>query len=146
MNEYEWTKDENGEIHHELKVVSENGIGKNAYIDEEKFTADFELMCDSHLKGSRRAFIMEEAYIYIDNFSSEEETTIFIPIKQAWAFIPENFKRISDEYDVDVRVIGWERGMAFKQEIEILRGCEPVEKVTEYDNWAWEAECPSFGG
>lgn len=77
---------------------------------------------------------------------ADSEISVAIPIKQAWCFDVEYYKHISDEFDLDVRCIGWERGMCFKQEIECLRGKDFVDTETKYNDWEWETEVPFFGG
>lgn len=147
LKKYKYIKDEDGVYKEVVEEISVNGFDSRfTRIDEENFYANIWLLDKSHIKGTRRAFINNEKVIFIDDFSSEKEMTISIPIKQAWGFFENDYKKISDEYDVDIRLIGWECGMMFKQEAEILRGCDPVCKETKYRDWEWGAECPDFGG
>lgn len=100
-----------------------------------------------YLDGSRRAFSRLTRDIYIEDISSEKETTCTIKMRQAWAWFNEKFyKSLSDKYDVDIRLIGWEHGMGYKGEMLVIRGQDPLYTETKYDNWEWETECPYLGG
>lgn len=120
----------------------ENGARIKLYDDY----YDIEVMNGSYLKGSRRAFVFNGGMDLFLDKNADSEISAAIPIRQAWCFDPEYYKSLSDEYDLDVRCIGWEMGMNFKQEVECLRGQDQTDTVTEYDDWEWETEVPFFGG
>lgn len=108
---------------------------------------DFGFRDEPHIKGTRRAFITDtEAYMEAD------EDIVCVNVKQAWAFSVkdtedlENWKAISEEYNIDIKLFGIESGMKFTQELIIIRGTKPIMNVRKYDNWVWDCPFPHMGG
>lgn len=106
----------------------------------------------AHITGTRRAFI-EDGELYIEHEYDEEDIIACIDIRQAWAFDAgkdskdlDNWKRISEEYNLDLRLYGIECGMMFCQEIIIIRGREAIVNEWQYENWDWECPFPRKGG
>ena len=97
------------------------------------------------VKGTRRAFITEEWTVWI----SEDKDYVVVPvaIKQAWAFVTENWQEIAKQYRLDIRLQGFECGMQFAQDL-IIKSDGTVEKDEEihYDNWDWDCPMPNMGG
>ena len=122
----------------------ETAFSEEVYDD---YCSEISVRDGSHLIGSRRAFINGSAYAYIEDISSDKEISEALELKQAWGWFDEEFyKSLSDKYNIDIRLIGWEMGMEYKGELEVLRGHDPTYKETKYDDWRWEAECPLLGG
>lgn len=97
---------------------------------------------DAWIEGTQRAFVNEDCYIEWD----DEYPTLCIPIRQAWAFVPENWRDISAKYNVDVRLYGFECGMEFCQEVEVIDGEITINNEIKYDDWKWECPMPRLGG
>lgn len=100
------------------------------------------IMHEPYIKGTTRAFLGEDDYVYWD----EAYATIALDIKQAWCFKREEFAKISEECGIDIRLYGFERGMEFCQDVEIIDGEVVKDNVIEYDDWDWECPCPKKGG
>lgn len=96
---------------------------------------------EPHIKGTRRAFI-QDSNTYFD----EDYNLIILPIKQAWCFDAESFAKLSKEFDIDIRLYGFECGMEFCQEIEIINGQVTINKEIEYSDYQWECPMPLMGG
>ena len=101
-----------------------------------------------HIKGTRRAFITDTE-VYMEN----DTGIVCVDIKQAWGFAARretedlaNWKAISDEYNVDIKLFGIECGMEYTQEIIIIRGRTPIENIKKYENWEWDCPFPNMGG
>lgn len=103
---------------------------------------------EPHIIGERRAFITDD-YVCMD-MDNETEGFACVDIKQAWCFTTEGkadeWKAISDKYDLDVKLYGVECGMEFTQEIIILRGKRPIINEKQYADWDWECPFPKMGG
>ena len=105
-----------------------------------------------YFKDSRRCFIEECIEWYWDTSNVEdleEEYIKCLDIKQAWSLEPDYFKEISQKYNVDFRMTGFECGGCFTQEIEIIKGEITLNKVNEYKEWEqyqWEVYDPRLGG
>lgn len=96
---------------------------------------------EPHIKGTRRAFIQDS-----DTYFDEDYNLIILPIKQAWCFDAESFAKLSKEFDIDIRLYGFECGMEFCQEIEIINGQVTINKEIEYSDYQWECPMPLMGG
>jgi hypothetical protein len=97
------------------------------------------------LKGTRRHFIEPN---YIDVYAADDETPVVIhsPFKAAWAIDTEPLRKLSQEYHVDLKVLGIERGMQFCQDVEILNGEISKNEEIEYGDWDWDCPFPTMGG
>lgn len=130
----------------------ENGISKNSFqegTDEKMVTFDFdgdycevEIASEAYISDTKRAFVNEHCWVNFDN----DIDTICIPIKQAWGFVREDWTNISNKYDVDVRLYGFEGGGQFCQEIEIIKGLVTLSSTIQYTDWKWDCPMPTLGG
>lgn len=138
----------------DLKRFFNDGVGQSSWHEDDKRPIEdfvqtyFDGECcevtlknEPWIKGTRRAFI-ESSYVYWD----ESFATIAIEVKQAWGFNAEAFAEISKKFNLDVRLYGFESGMEFCQEIEILKGKITVNNTITYDDWTWECPMPLLGG
>ena len=99
-----------------------------------------------YFKDSRRLFIEKNIEWYFYNDEEDEEEIQVLDIKQAWRLDSDYFVKISKKYNVDFRMIGFECGMAFNQEIEVIKGKLILDKVYEYGDYNWEVYDPRLGG
>lgn len=105
---------------------------------------EIEMKEDAYIEGTRRAFVNDNCYVYFED--DNENVTVCFPIRQAWAFVTENWKELSKKYNLDIRLYGFERGMEFCQEVEVINGEITIDKVVEYDDWDWECPMSLMGG
>jgi len=103
---------------------------------------EVKIMPDAWIKGTSRAFVNDECYIYWE----KAYETVCIPIRQAWCFVAEEWAEISKKYNLDVRLYGFEQGMEFCQEVEIIDGKVTMDNKIRYDDWDWECPMPRMGG
>lgn len=97
-----------------------------------------------YINGTRRAFIDKKQ---IEVWFEEEFLTVELDnFKQVWSAIPENYKKISSKFDVDIKIFTFECGMEFTQEIEISKGEIIKDICYEYDNYQWEVPFSNLGG
>ena len=99
---------------------------------------------DAWIEDTRRAFVNDDCYIDWENVN--DDVTVCIPIRQAWDFVAENWKDISKKYNLDVRLYGFECGMEFCQEVEVIDGEITINNEIKYDDWDWECPMPRMGG
>ena len=100
-------------------------------------------------KGTQRAFPGDELYLSGNVFyrlDGDEAIVLLDDFKQAWSIEAADFVEMSAKYHVDIRIFGWECGVEFAQEIEIIDGKVTVDKTIEYQNWLWECPLPMMGG
>ena len=101
-----------------------------------------------YLKDSRRCFIESNIEWYLVE-DEDDECIQCLDIKQAWRLEPDYFKEISKIYNIDFRMIGFEMGGIFTQEIEVIKGEITIYNVNSYDDYKkymWEVYDPRLGG
>jgi hypothetical protein len=98
-----------------------------------------------YIKGTRRNFFDSLEQDLDRNMS--EETLIIDSFRAAWDVCPEPYLEIARKYHLKIRIVTYESGMQFKQDVEIDVEGNLVrnEKIT-YDDWLWEADFPNMGG
>ena len=108
--------------------------------------SDVSITNEPHIRGTRRAFLGDTIVYWEKDYE-----TIAMPIKQAWAFFGnENdiavWTNISKKFNLDIRLYGFECGMEFCEEIEIIKGEVTINNEIKYDDWVWECPMPILGG
>lgn len=122
-------------------------VEKKEYSDSVLYTIhDF-----VYINGSYRAFTHGgyDHDIYTDK--PDEIQVALIPIRQAWSFTPydgaeERWINVAKAYNLDVRLQGFERGIKFFQDVEIVGGKMVRNDEKTYDNWDWDCPMPRMGG
>ena len=135
------------------EAVYQNGeiVSKSIDLKVDKF-GDIHFNLDKkdiYVKDTRRMFIVDDfEWCWNDNSEEDLEETYIqcLDIRQAWAFSPENFLRVAEKYDIDMRAQGFECGCTFSQIIEIVdKKITKNEEIT-YDDYNWEVYDPRLGG
>lgn len=113
-----------------------------AKINEEEGWCEVDIRNEPCIKGVHRAFLGGNDYAcWEDTYN-----IIVLDVKQAWDFSAEEFAVISKECGLDIRLYGFECGMEFCREIEIIKGEITINNTIEYDDWTWECPMPNLGG
>ena len=97
------------------------------------------------IKGTRRGFVVD-LYVYFDDLKDEEETTIALDTEFAWCISAEELLNSCKQYNVDMRIHAFERGMCFNQIIEIIDGKITKDEEVTFDDYNWDCICPNIGG
>lgn len=99
-----------------------------------------------HFKNSRRLFVNGNIEWYFNDDENIEEV-VALDIKQAWRIDEEYFVDTSKTYNIDFKLMVFENGCCFTQEIEVVKGELILNRTTEYkENYAWEVYDPRLGG
>lgn len=98
-----------------------------------------------YIKGTRRAFC-EPAYIDVCVDKPDDKAIITMPFKEAWAILSDKLLEVCKEFNVDIKIQGFERGMRFSQIVEIVDGEIRQDEEIKYDDWDWDCPCPDMGG
>ena len=114
-----------------------------------------------HLATPCRAFVEWDDYaidglgwnefVYISDYKkktlkSEALAFVMIPIKQAWGFSPDDWLEVAGKYGIDLHLFGWECGMEFDDEIEIIDGKITKAQSISVGDWLWNSINPFLGG
>lgn len=101
--------------------------------------------CKLYIKGTRRNFL-DDFEVYLDD-EGEKTTTVCIDgLAAAWGFEPEPYLEKARKYGIDIRIVGFERGMQFVQDVTIVNGEIVENSELRYDDWMWECPMPNLGG
>ena len=129
----------------------ENGfdtkVEKKEYSDSVLYTIDDFV----YINGSRRAFTYDRCDHYIYTDRPDDIQVALVPIRQAWSFTPydgaeQRWIDLAKEYNLDIRLQGFERGIEFFQDVEIVGGEMVRNDVKKYEDWDWECPMPRMGG
>lgn len=99
----------------------------------------------AHIAGTRRNFVEK----YENDFllgAEDGKDIIILPVEAAWALESEPYEEMSKKYGLDFRFYGYERGMEFNQEIEVVDGEITIDREIQYDDYYWECPDPMLGG
>ncbi len=100
---------------------------------------------DAWIVGTTRHFVQED---YIETYSKswDDVEILYLRIQAAWGMNAEQLLKLCADYSLDMRVYGFERGMEFNQEIEIIDGTITVNREIKFQDYRWECVCPDVGG
>ena len=102
--------------------------------------------CSLYIKGTRRNFVDSDIVVYVGNEDEECCTVCIDDAKAAWGFDAEPYLDKAKKYGIDIRIVGFERGMQFAQDIEIIGGEIVKCREINYGDWMWECPMPNMGG
>lgn len=101
----------------------------------------------NYIKDTRRNFIDGESIsIYPDNDPECVQTVCIDGFKAAWGIDPAPYLDKARKYSIDIRIVGFERGMQFMQTIEIVNGEIVTNEEKTFDDWDWDCPMPNMGG
>lgn len=99
-------------------------------------------------KDSRRQF-MDVERIELADYSDDDSQEIVICIEGfhgAWNIDLECFQALAKKYQVDIRIVAYDRGMEFCDTAEFYCNGKFLNKVIRYNDWMWECPRPNLGG
>lgn len=111
-----------------------------------EYAIEIDIKADAHISGTRRNFVQKykgEAWL---SESEEEDNIVVLPVQAAWVFESEPYEEMSKKYGLDFRFYGYERGMEFNQEIEVIRGETTIDREIKFKDYWWECPDPELGG
>ena len=74
------------------------------------------------------------------------DEVIVLPVQAAWALESTPYEEMSKKYGLDFRFYGYERGMEFNQEIEVIDGETTIDREIKFKDYWWECPDPELGG
>ena len=126
----------------EFKFGGRESVDENAI---EINRQDFEIRVQktAHIKGTHRNFVEPND---INVWKGEDgNTCIAIEFKGAWGIESEPYVKLAKEYNVDIKIEAFERGMEFSQYILIENGELKEDKEIKYDDYVWDCVMPNLG-
>lgn len=101
-----------------------------------------------YIKGTKRHFIdLEVIETYMNEWEESEEKVIILEeFIAAWAIDAEALAKISKEFEIDFKILGFEKGMCFNQDVEIIKGEIIKNEEIHFNDYNWECIRPHIGG
>lgn len=138
-----------------LHCYTTNWLGDGAHTELVKGAVRFEHDPDSeemylyvdksaHIEGTRRNFI--EKGEYVDFCEEGKKSILVVNMKAAWNIEEQPYIEMSKKYNLDFRVYGYEMGMEFNKEIEIVEGEIVTYRLIQFKDYKWECPDPKLGG
>ena len=98
----------------------------------------------AHIVGTRRGFFESTSD---DIFSNDDGIYVMsLDAKFAWDVDVKALVALSKVTGVDFRFYGFERGMEFNRDVEIIQGELTRNQKIEFQDYAWECIDPKKGG
>ena len=100
----------------------------------------------------RNFFETDVIEIWLDDEPEDHKETIVCvgDFRAAWSFDKcDAWKEFAKKYNMDVKMVGYERGMLFSQIKTIYRDGIIKDEIKEFENyndWMWNATLPNNGG
>ena len=130
-------------------TVWEFNFGGRESVDENAIEInrqDFEICVKktAHINGTCRNFVEPNDINVLKG--KDGNTCIAIEFKGAWDIESEPYVKLAKEYNVDIKIEAFERGMEFSRYILIENGELKEDKQIEYDDYVWDCVMPNLGG
>ena len=110
----------------------------------------------SYIAGTHRNFLnlyegsdFTSSSVHDAKDENDKDIVVFDNFSAAWSIEPEPYMEMSKKYNVDIKIFGWERGIGFDQEIEIVDGNlvkNHCSVFKNYADWMWNTALPYMGG
>ena len=111
-------------------------------IEEDKWEMKLKTKEGFHLKGTRRNFIDSKEITW----EPDRDVLIIHNYQTAWAIDVEGLSNLSKEYQIDLKIYAFERGMEFNLDVEIHNGAIIKNDEITFNDYDWECIEPSLGG
>lgn len=66
--------------------------------------------------------------------------------RAAWGIDANVLACISSEFNIDFKILGFESGMEFNQDVEIIKGEIVKDENIKFNDYKWECIRPHIGG
>lgn len=98
-----------------------------------------------YLKNTDGQFI--EQYDIAFSYAEDDQVILVMPgYAGSGSINAEELAKLSKDFMIDFKIYGFEYGIEFNQDIEIINGVIVKDEVITFDNYAWDCICPNMGG
>ena len=101
-----------------------------------------------YIPHTKRSFIqLEYGCISVHKCEKSNDFVFATNYKSAWVIDTEAIASVAKEFQIDIRVNGYEKGMEFEQLVEVnRRGVTKCDSFIQYEDYTWQCPMPLFGG
>lgn len=97
------------------------------------------------IENTYRGFVLE-VDVFFSDYEDEDIVTIALDSKFAHDIDTGELLKTSKKYSVDMKIYGFEKGMQFNRDVEIINGEIIKDEEINFDDYEWECICPNIGG
>lgn len=97
------------------------------------------------VENTRRGFV-KGVEVYLSEYEDDETFVEVFDSKFAWGISADELLKTCEKYHVDMKIHGFEMGMEFNQDIEIVDGRILKDEELHFENYQWDCICPNMGG
>ena len=127
------------------RFVRENILDAMISIDKCGGDLELEILGEAYVKDSNRTFIYPGNYYSFER-DGINTNTLTLQFKAAWRVYIDPFVKMSKDYNVDIKIYGFEKGSEFNQDIVIINGEVIKNDIITFNDYAWECPFPDLGG
>ena len=141
-----WKPDvERGKLFYDALIFRKDTNGVSFAYDVELDELHISVKDSAHITSTRRNFVQKCENDFCFG-AMDGKDIIILPVEAAWALESEPYEEMSKKYGLDFRFYGYECGMKFNQEIEVVNGETTIDREIRYDDYYWECPDPMLGG
>lgn len=115
-------------------------------VDEDSIDFNFK---DNYVyfNGTRRQFAEPgSGYAYKGNCNGDNVILVLSGYYGAWSIDAKGLSKLSKEFSVDLKILGFEQGLEFMQDVEIINGEIVKDVEITFADYQWECPFPNLGG
>lgn len=113
---------------------------------ESLYEVGYELSYDArytHLNNSNRHHIKESEIIVYDR---DDYWLACVTLIACWDIDIDYLVEVSKQYNIDLKIYAFEKGMEFNRDIEIHKGKTIKDNTIKFKDYMWECIDPTIGG
>ena len=97
------------------------------------------------IENTYRGFV-DGVRVVLSEYEDDAAVIALFDARFAWGIDAEDLLKTCKKYHVDMKIKGYEKGMQFNQDIEIVDGEILKDEEIKFDNYKWDCDCPTVGG
>lgn len=125
-----------------LKGLKPVGTGRSLFLNKFGNIASGETCW---IENTYRGFVLE-VEVFFSDYEDEDIVTVALDSKFAHDIDSEGLLKTAKKYSVDMKIYGFEKGMQFNRDVEIVDGEILKDEEINFDDYNWECICPNMGG
>ena len=125
-----------------LKGLKPVGTGRSLFLNKLGNIASGETCW---IENTYRGCVLE-VEVFFSDYEDEDIVTVALDSKFAHDIDSEGLLKTAKKYSVDMKIYGFEKGMQFNRDVEIVDGEILKDEEINFDDYEWECICPNMGG